>query len=282
MHANRPHGVFLLFALLVGGGLMSAQESNPLPALAKALQSGQIAIVDLTYTLDDRAPYWPEGKKQTPFRAKVGAVYERNGLFARELEIPEHFGTHLDAPLHFKSNGWDVAQIPLERFLQPAVVIDVAEAVKKDPEYRATLADVEKWEGLHGPMPRGCIVLFRTGWSTRWPSQAEYMKQEADGTLHFPTVAPEAVRYIMQQVRPAAIGIDSPGIDLGSDKTYELHHLTLGAGTFLLENVASLDPLPATGAFVICLPMKLGGGSGSPTRMIALVPQVPARGGAGR
>ena len=38
-----------------------------------------------------------------------------------------------------------------------------------------------------------------------------------------------------------------------------------------LENVANLDRLPAAGFTVIALPMKIRGGSGGPTRIVALL-----------
>ena len=255
----------------------SAQEANPLPLLAKSLVSGGIVVVDLTYKLDDETPYWPEGRTATPFKAKVVGNYERNGLFARELEIPEHFGTHIDAPLHFNPRGWSVAEIPLERLIAQAIVIDVTQPAKAQEEYRVTVEDIKKWESAHGATPTAGIVLFRTGWGKRWPSQKEFMKQDAEGRLHFPCLTVEAGRYLMKQMKPVGIGIDSPGIDQGDDHTYPLHHLTLDANTYLLENVGGLDAMPDTGAIVVVGPMKLSGGSGSPVRILGLVPRPPGR-----
>lgn len=250
-----------------------AQQANPLPPLVKGLAAGRVSLVDLTHKLDEGAPYWPEGRTKTPFKAKVAGTYERNGLFSRELEIPEHFGTHIDAPAHFDPHGWKVAEIPLDRLIAPAAVIDVTQAVKTHEEYRVTVADIKKWEKTHGALPGGGLVFFRTGWEKRWPSQKEFMKQDAEGKLHFPCLTVEAGRYLMEQMKPVGIGIDSPGIDLGADHTYPLHHLTLGAGAYLLENVGNLEALPETGAVVVVSPVKLTGGSGSPVRILALVPK---------
>ena len=251
----------------------SAQEPDPLSLLMKGLASRRIAVVDLTYNLDDTNPFWPEGRTQTPFKAKVVGTYERNGLFARELEIPEHFGTHIDAPVHFDPHGWKVAEIPLERLIAPAIVIDVTQEAKAQTEYRVTVEDIQRWEKAHGPAPLAGIVFFRTGWGKRWPSQSEFMKPDPEGHPHFPCLTVEAGRYVMKQMKPVGIGIDSPGIDRGDDHTYPLHHLTLEAGTYLLENVGNLAALPETGAVVIVSPMKLTGGSGSPVRILGLVPK---------
>lgn len=258
-------------ALFLGCG--SAQEPDPLPLLVKSLASRAIAVVDLTYGLDETTPYWPEGRTATPFKTKVAGTYEHNGLFARELEIPEHFGTHIDAPAHFNPHGWKVAEIPLERLVAPAVVIDVTQAASTQEEYRVTVADIKKWEAKYGAAPHSGIVLFRTGWGRRWPSQKEFMKQDAESRLHFPCLTLEAGRYVMTRMKPIGIGIDSPGIDRGDDHTYPLHHMTLDSNTYLLENVANLEALPESGAIVIVSPMKLTGGSGSPVRLLGLVPR---------
>jgi len=268
-----PMMLLLVGTLCLARGL--AQESNPLPLLAKSLVSGGVLVVDLTYKLDEHTPYWPEGRTVTPFKAKVAGTYERNGLFARELEIPEHFGTHIDAPLHFDPHGWSVAEIPLERLIAQAIVIDVTEAAKAQEEYRVTVDDIKRWESTHGVAPSAGIVLFRTGWSKHWPSQKDFMKQDAEGRPHFPCLTVEAGRYVMKQMKPVGIGIDSPGIDRGDDHTYPLHHLTLDSGTYLLENVAGLEALPDTGTLLVVSPMKLPGGSGIPVRIFGLVPTPP-------
>ncbi len=267
----RPLGLVLAGALFLAAA--SAQETDPLPLLVRALAAHGIVIVDLTYNLDETDPYWPEGHTETPFKAKVVGRYERNGLFARELEIPEHFGTHIDAPVHFNPHGWKLAEIPRERLLAPAIVIDVTQEAKNDAEYRVTREDIRRWEKAHGAVPPAGIVFFRTGWGKRWPSQKEFMKQDSQGHLHFPCLTVEAGRYLMQEMKPVGIGIDSPGIDRGDDHTYPLHHLTLDANAYLLENVGNLEALPDTGTVIIVSPMKLTGGSGSPVRILGLCPR---------
>lgn len=248
-----------------------AQQPDSLANVFSAIQSGQVEIVDLSHPLDDQSPCWPEGNGPSPFHARTAATYDHDGYFARSLEMPEHFGTHMDAPAHFDPKGLTLDQIPPDRFLRPAIVVDVSEAVKTNPDYRVTVDDLKAWEKAHGQMPTGCIVFFRTGWSTRWPSQKNYMNQDAQGVLHFPGLGIEAARYLLDRAHPVAIGIDTGSIDYGPSKTFETHHLTMSAGLYHLENVANLEQLPATGAYVVALPMNLRGGSGSPTRVLALV-----------
>ena len=91
----------------------------------------------------------------------------------------------------------------------------------------------------------------------------------------FPGLSLEAAQYLLEQTRPVGIGIDTASVDYGPSKDCPVHHLTMGAGIYHLENVANLDQLPATGCSVIALPLKLGGGSGAPARVIAVIPAEP-------
>jgi kynurenine formamidase len=257
----------------MGGTNLGAQKKpGPLPELFQAISAGQVRVIDLTYALDAQSPYWPDGSTQSPFRASPAATFEHDGMFARNLALPEHFGTHVDAPAHFDSKGLTVDQVPVKDLLREAIVVDVSEAASSNADYRVTATDLEHWEKIHGPMPRGCLVLIRTGWASRWPSQSRYMNEDARGVFHFPGISLDGARYVLGHAHPAGIGIDTPSVDYGPSKTYEVHHLTLSAGIYHLENVANLDQLPATGTYVIALPLKLHGGSGGSARVLALVP----------
>lgn len=253
-------------------GQHAAQQDLP-ASLASAIVQGSVEVVDLTHELDSQAPYWPEGNAPSPFKAPVTATYQKDGYFARALEMPEHFGTHMDAPAHFDPKGVTVDRIPVKQLVVPAVVIDVGKAVKANSDYRVTAADIENWEKSHGPIPRGSMVIFRTGWETRWPSQERYMNRDAQGVMHSPGLSVEATKFLVGSVHATAIGIDTASIDYGPSKQFEAHRVTMPAGLYHLENLANLARLPATGAVVIALPLKLRGSSGSPTRVLALIPR---------
>ncbi len=256
----------------VAAATLSAQDKEEnLTKVFDGIRSGQIEVIDLTHPLDDQSPYWPEGQAASPFHASVAATFEKDGYFARLITVPEHFGTHMDAPAHFDRNGTTVDRIPPERFLVPAIVIDVTREVEADHDYRLRRKDIENWEQAHGKIPPDAAVLVRTGWGARWPSQKDYMNQDAQGVLHFPGLSVEAARYLVSAAHPVAIGIDTGSIDYGPSKKFEVHQITMAAGLYHLENVANLDRLPARGGYIIALPMKLAGGSGSPARVLALV-----------
>jgi kynurenine formamidase len=237
------------------------------------IREGKVKVVDLTRPVDEHSPYWPEETPGTPFHTSTAATYRHDGYFARNVVIPEHCGTHMDAPLHVDPRGESIAQVPVEKFLSPAVMIDVSAAVESNADYRVTALDIQKWIKLHGPIPQGALVLIRTGWDQRWPSQTKYMNAYSKGVLHFPRLSAGAARYLLEHAHPVGIGIDTASIDYGRSTDFAVHHLTLSAGIYGLESVANLDQVPPKRSSVITLPLKLCGGSGSPARVLALIPR---------
>ena len=189
--------------------------------------------------------------------------------------MAEHGGTHIDAPIHFAKNHHTLDEIPLYRLVGPAVVVDVREAVAKDRDYRLTVDDLKAWETRHGRIPVGAIVLMHSGWGRYWPDKVKYLGSVTPGdseTLHFPGFSKEAAEFLVTERKIDGVGIDTASIDHGPSKDFLVHQILNGANVYGLENVASLDRLPATGATVIALPMKIKGGTGGPVRIIALLP----------
>jgi len=244
------------------------------PSIAERLAAG--TWVDLTYPFDSTTIYWPTAQ---PFRLQiVSAQRTAAGYYyaANNFAAAEHGGTHLDAPVHFAEGRHSTDQIPLAQLMGPAVVIDVARQAGANADYRVTSGDVTTWEAAHGPIPAGAIVLIRTGWGRRWPDRARYLGTIKTGPaavpeLHFPALHPDAARVLVER-RVDAVGIDTPSIDYGQSSTFDVHQILLGANIPGFENVAHLERLPATGSFVIALPMLIRGGSGGPLRMVALLP----------
>jgi kynurenine formamidase len=244
------------------------------PSLADRLASG--TWVDLTYPFDSTTIYWPTAQ---PFRLSVVSAQRMPGGYyyaANNFATAEHGGTHLDAPVHFVEKKHSADQIPLSRLIGPAVVIDVTRQSDSSADYRVHQSDITAWEGAHGEIPEGSIVLIRTGWGTRWPDRARYLGTTKTGAagvreLHFPGLDLDAARFLARR-RVKAVGIDTPSIDYGQSTTYTVHRRLFASNIPAFENVAQLDKLPVTGAFVIALPMKIGGGSGGPLRIVALLP----------
>ena len=93
--------------------------------------------------------------------------------------------------------------------------------------------------------------------------------------LRFPGLAPEAAKWLVEHRRVKAVGIDTASIDHGPSSLFGSHVALCAANVPIFENVAALDPLPAQGAFVAALPMKIAGGSGGPLRIVARLPDPP-------
>lgn len=232
--------------------------------------------LDLTYPFDSTTIYWPTAQ---PFRITVvSAQRTAAGYYyaASNFTAAEHGGTHLDAPIHFAQGKHTTDAIPLGQLMGPAVVIDVTRQADSSADYRVTAGDIAAWEAAHGIITAGAIVLIRTGWGRRWPDRGRYLGTTKTGPaavpdLHFPALHPDAAQVLLDR-QVDAVGIDTPSIDYGQSTTFEVHQRLFAADIPAFENVANLDRVPATGAFVMALPMKIAGGSGGPLRIVALLP----------
>lgn len=233
------------------------------------ISTGKTRVIDLSYAINEKLVPWPGDEKW--FEAKINASVEKNGYFTRSFWMLEHYGTHLDAPVHFPPGKATVDQIPAKQFFGPAVVLDVRAEGAKDADYQLSAARVEEWEKRHGRTPAGAIVLLRTGWAGRWPDVRKYRNEDRHGRMHFPGFSVEAAKLLIER-RVSGLGCDTMSIDCGASADFAVHHLTLGAGLYHLENLADLSALPETGAFLIVAPIKLEGGSGGPVRVFALLP----------
>ncbi|KAI8480403.1 hypothetical protein Bbelb_418610 [Branchiostoma belcheri] len=253
-------------------------------------------VIDMTYTLDDTTLYRP-GRKPfrlaDVFRNYTGEYYYEGSV----IETTEHGGTHMDAPVHFSKNKWKNDDIPVERLMGPAAVVDVSPKTAADADYLVTAEDFQLWEEKHGKIPDGCLLfggytdsdhdmnvriaqawsalhsLRKTGWGKFWPNELLYLGTDSRNTslLHFPGLHPDGARWLVQNRGMHAVGIDMASIDYGQSTVYEAYQALFGNNIPVFENVANLDQLPAVGSVVFALPMKIGGGSGGPARIVGFV-----------
>jgi kynurenine formamidase len=248
---------------------------------AQSLDLSRYRLVDLTHAFGPRTLYWPTAP--SGFRLERLAYGTTPGGYfyaAYAFAAPEHGGTHLDAPVHFAEKGATADRVPLEQLVAPAVVIDVSRKAEADPAYRLTRDDVLAFERRHGRIARGTIVLLRTGWSKRWPERRAYFGDDTPGDaskLRFPSYGADAAELLVRERGVAALGADVASIDYGPSTDFAVHRIAAAAGVPGLENLTRLEELPATGATLIALPMKIEGGSGGPLRAVALVPHRGAR-----
>ncbi|MCI0354554.1 MAG: cyclase family protein [Acidobacteria bacterium] len=271
MNIERAIVAMALVSMIASAGLgsgapVAAQLSVPAIHEAKA--------VDLTYAFDASTIYWPTAKAFEWHKESWGPSARGYFYAAARYAASEHGGTHLDSPIHFYEGRATVDEIPVEKLMGPAMVIDISAECSKDPDCLLVVTDIENWEKQNGPIPNGAIVLVRTGWGKFWPDKKKYLGDDTPGetaNLHFPGIAPAAARFLAER-KVDGVGIDTASLDHGPSKDFFTHQVLGRAGIYGLENVANLEQLPATGATVIAMPMKIKGGSGAPARILALVP----------
>ena len=261
---------FPLLAVLLSGCAVPPHAGDPLAGRR---------WIDLTHDFSSETIYWPTA---TPFRLDSvfrgptpgGWHYEANNFSAAE-----HGGTHLDAPIHFAAAHQTAEQVPLTSLTGPAIIIDIRDSARGNRDYLIAPEDLQGWERREGrPIPRDAVILLRTGWGSRWPDRSLYLGTtkvgaEAVPELHFPGLSPAAAEQLVRQHHVKAVGIDTPSIDYGQSTTFTTHQILAASDVPIFENVASLDSLPLSGAYVVALPMKIRGGSGGPLRIVAALPQ---------
>lgn len=276
----RRHPIFraaLAAGLLAWVGCQPRGE-EPRDVIARIFSGAGAEWIDMSYSYNEGTIFWPTAQ---PFELEVvSAGVTDSGYYyaANNFCMAEHGGTHLDAPIHFSEGSHTTEQIPIRRLVGPAAVVDLSAAAEVDPDYRVSLSDLEAWEAEHGRIPDGAILLVRTGWGAHWPDAEDYLGTarrgpEAVPELHFPGLHPAAARWLVENRRIDALGIDTPSIDYGQSTLFEVHQILFAENIPAFENVAALDRLPPTGAYVIALPMKIAGGSGGPLRIVGVIPE---------
>ncbi len=254
-----------------------------LEQLAQALTAGTVKVVDLTQPLGPDTPVigLPEIFAPSPgVTIREISRYDDRGpaWYWNALTLGEHTGTHFDAPVHWitgkdlENNACDT--LPPRRFVGPACVIDVSEEVAADPDFLLTPAAIEAWESQHGMIPAGAWVLLRSDWSRR-KDAASFLNVDETGP-HSPGFSQEASTLLALRRDVTGVGVETIGTDAGQaggfDPPFPNHAIMHGAGKLGLASLCNLDQLPPRGAIVIAAPLKIVNGSGSPLRVLALVP----------
>lgn len=258
----------------------SPRLAGALDGLAHLLASGAVSVLDLTAPLSSATPVLqlpPDMAPIPPFRLEELAKYDERGRtsYQNGIHTGEHVGTHFDAPCHWVTGveHGDVASVPAERLVAPAVVIDKTAECAADPDYLLRREDVEAWQRDHGELPAGWL-LFRTGWAARSHDQDLFLNADDTGP-HTPGLDPDCARWLAEQTPIVGLGVETVGTDAGQAFTFEpefpAHSYLLGAGKYGITQLQNLHLLPPTGALLIVAPLRIVGGSGSPARILALV-----------
>lgn len=193
------------------------------------------------------SPYWPNDTG-TPYSYDTLIAQESGAPMMGAYHIPEHFGTHLDAPIHGGDNLPSVDQLSAQELFGPVAKIDISSQSEANADYQLSKGDLLKWENDHGRLKEGVIVLLYTGWCKKWDDYEAYKNEDAEGQMHFPGFSEEAAHFLIKERNIRGIGIDNLSIDPANAEGFPVHRIVNGSGKFHLENVANLDQVPAAGS----------------------------------
>jgi len=274
MTKRRTHAMYALLTVLCLGASAGCAMGT---AQLDRVDWEKARLVDLTHSFGTETIVWPT---EQDFRLEVQHAGDTPGGYyyaSNRIEMPEHGGTHIDAPIHFSKNGKTLDQIPIRNLAGTGVKIQVTAQCALDRAYRITIQDLEQWETVHGWIPDRAVVLLDTGFARYWPSRQDYLGTELRGeegvrALHFPGLHPDAAAWLVRERQVKAVGIDTASIDYGQSTRFETHVALLSHNIPVFENLADLHSLPIRGFDVIALLMKIAGGTGGPLRIIAVVP----------
>ncbi|KAL1461038.1 hypothetical protein WDU94_012970 [Cyamophila willieti] len=231
--------------------------------------------VDLSYNIDEETSVW--NPNVTYKRDKIIAghmIPPDNHWYAENVfSLPEHTGTHLDAPYHFNAKGGKVADIPLDSlFHVEGIHVDVTNEVHGEPKFVLDEHHLRRWTETYGKIESKSVLLINFGWANRYWNRSAYMGTGySEHNRNFPGISIPAARWIAENPNIVGVGVDTPSVDVGHSTTFDVHKILTGANIYLLENVALNNTyLPARGFQLVVMPMNLNPhGTGAPVRIIA-------------
>lgn len=208
-------------------------------------------IVDLSHTLQPyKEQYTLEvaqrGKRQGPEGDIMSVVY-----------MWSHVGTHIEAPLHFLTDGGDTASLPIDKLMGPAIVLDFRHKQVNEP------ISLEEMQSA-GDIEIGDRVLTMTGRHTQYRTPASHDR---------PYITEEAMRWLVEDRQINCLGTDSSGFEVRGVSHHPDHRLLTHAGVPVLECLTNLVELKQQRVFLIALPWPVIGLDACPVRAIAIEPE---------
>ena len=258
----------LLLAMLVCANAFAQTKNVSLADALKVIQSKQ--LVDLTHTFTPTTPVWSgfgqatmsaacDPKTHRPF------TIEQDGFRTIFYSMVGQYGTHVDPPAHFRTDGLTMDQIPLKDMILPLVVFDITPILGSEPNHALSVDDIKAWEKAHGPVPAGAFAALRTDMYKDWDSHPDRFKRSP-----FPAWSLAAIKYLFEERKITAIGHES--LDTDTTDTMDSETWILKQNHFQIEAMANLDQVPPGGAVIIVTWPKVGNGFGFPARAFAILP----------
>ncbi len=213
-------------------------------------------VVDLSRRVDEATQVYPG---DPAVRLEPATTIAAHGVNVLGVHIGSHSGTHVDAPYHFVENGARIDEMDPRHFVGPAVILDVR---GKGPRERITADDLRPFGEL---LSAAVIAVVRTGWEEHYGTPLYYDHPFLDRT---------AARLLLdagvRTVAVDALNVDETVLEDPHPDGYPAHHLILGAGGVIAENLANLENIDFPDPILSLLPIKLGGSDGAPVRAVAM------------
>ncbi len=230
-----------------------------------ALAAGHGAVEDLTHTYDAVFPTY-FGSPGIEMEQKFS--FAENGFNLFTMNLNEHTGTHIDAPLHFSTDGASVDEIPVTSLVAPLCVIDITAHAADDADTQLTPDDLTAWISTHGDIPDNACVALYSGWGSK--TGGDGFRNSDGEKMHFPGFHVEAAQMLLE-TGAGSIASDTLSLDHGISADFATHYAWLPTGRFGIENIANLDKMPASGATIMIGAPKHRGGSGGPARIFGMI-----------
>lgn len=253
--------------LRLGGMAAAAAVASRFTASPALAQDGMQEVLDLSHVFSVNPPTYVPG--EVPSRSDFVTV-ENDGFYIQNWTFGEHTGTHIDVPAHFIGGADTVDMYPVQGYVSPAVVIDIAARAEDNSDTMLTVEDLMAWESDNGEIPPGALVCMYSGWDTRWNDVEAFRNADNDGVMHFPGFSGDAAAFLVEERDIHGIAVDTLSLDNGPSATFDTHYAILGADKYGLENVANLGQLLGRQAQVVVGVPRWEAGSGGPCRVLAL------------
>lgn len=244
----------------------AAAAAGTMASAPAAMAAGHGTIEDMTHTLH---PEFPTYFGESQFSMEQVFNYAEHSFNLFKYSVNEHTGTHVDAPLHFSTDGNSVDEIPVENLIAPLCVVDIAARAAENADTQVTPDDIKAWMATHGDIPAHACVAMHSGWAPKVDTDGF---RNFDGTAqHYPGFHPDAVAMLIEETGAMSIAVDTLSLDHGISPDFATHYAWLPTGRFGIECLANLDKVPAAGATLVIGAPKHKGGTGGPARIFAMV-----------
>jgi|SRR5579883_2605048 len=204
------------------------------------------AWIDISVPVTDGMVHWP-GDGDVAVTQKMW-IESGDVCNLSTMAMSVHTGTHMDAPRHFLRDGGPIQSLPFDALMGPARVV--------------AFPGVKRIEAAHLE-PLGLEVGERLLFKTDNSRQAWWRMPFDEEFVH---IGEGAALYLAQR-RVALVGVDYLSVGAFNLDGPETHRALLGAGIVIVEGL-DLTQVEAGRYELACLPMRLEGSDGAPTRAV--------------